>query len=61
MYKISYKSIKFITKAMRNKRVELTAGGKTWAEGKIQRDIFQGGLALTIAITNRKDATQLYT
>ena len=42
MYKISHEVIIFIEKTMNNRRVELTAGGKSWAETKIQRGIFQG-------------------
>ena len=41
MYKISTEVINFIEKTMKNWRVELTAGGKSLAETKIQRDIFQ--------------------
>ena len=39
-YKISNKVIKFIKESMKNWRVELTIGGKSLAEGKIQRGIF---------------------
>ena len=42
MYKISHEIINFIEKTMKNWRVELTAGGKSLAETKIQRGIFQG-------------------
>ena len=42
MYKISHETINFIEKNMKNWRVELTAGGKSLAETKIQRGIFQG-------------------
>ena len=42
MYKISYEVINFIEKTMKTWRVELTAGGKSLAETKIQRGIFQG-------------------
>ena len=42
MYKISHKIINFIEKNMNHWRVELTAGGKSLAETKIQRGIFQG-------------------
>ena len=42
MYKISHEVINFIEKTMKTWRVELTAGGKSLAETKIQRDIFQG-------------------
>ena len=41
MYKISEKILKFIEEAMKNGRVELTAGGKSLAGVKIQRGIFQ--------------------
>ena len=42
MYKISDEVINFIDKTMKTTRVELTAGGRTLAEAKIQRCIFQG-------------------
>ena len=42
MYKISHESINFIDKTMNTWRVELTAGGRSLAEAKIQRRIFQG-------------------
>ena len=40
MYKISNKLIKFTTEAMKNWRVVLTAGGKTFQVVKILRGIF---------------------
>ena len=42
MYKISDEVIKFIEETMKNWRVEVTAGGKSLAEVKILRDVFQG-------------------
>ena len=42
MYKISDEVINFIGKTMKTWRVELTAGGRSFAEAKIQRSIFQG-------------------
>ena len=42
MYKISHEVINFIEKTMKTWRVELTAGGKSLAETKIQRGIFEG-------------------
>ena len=42
MYKISHETMNFIVKNMKNWRVELTAGGKSLAETKIQSGIFQG-------------------
>ena len=42
MYKISHEIINFIVKTMKNWRVELTVGGKSLMEKKIQRGIFQG-------------------
>ena len=42
MYKISNEVINFINKTMKIWRVELTAGGRSLAEAKIQRGIFQG-------------------
>ena len=41
MYKISDEIINFIEKTMKTWRVELTTGWKSFAEAKIQRDIFQ--------------------
>ena len=41
MYKISHEVIDFIEKTMQTWRVELTAGGCSLAETKIQRRIFQ--------------------
>ena len=41
MFKISDEVINFIEKTMKTWRVELTAGGKSLAEAKIQRGIFQ--------------------
>ena len=42
MYKISHEFINFIEQIMKKWRVELTAGGRSIAETKIQRGIFQG-------------------
>ena len=42
MYKISHEVINFIKKTIKTWRVELTAGGRSLAEAKIQRGIFQG-------------------
>ena len=42
MYKISYQVINFIEQTMQTWRVELTAEGRSIAETKIQRGIFQG-------------------
>ena len=42
MYEISDEDINFIEKTMKDWRVELTAGGKSLAEAKIQKSIFQG-------------------
>ena len=41
MYKISHETINFIEKTMKNWRVESAAGGKSLAETKNQRGIFQ--------------------
>ena len=41
MYKISDKVIKFIEETMKNWRIKVKAGGKCFAEVKIQRGIFQ--------------------
>ena len=42
MYKISDQVINFIEKTIQTWRVELTAGGRSLAETKIKRGIFQG-------------------
>ena len=42
MYKISHEVINFIKQTMKTWGVELTAGGRSIAETKIQRGIFQG-------------------
>ena len=42
MYKISHEVINFIEQTMNTWTVELTAGGRSIAETKIQRGIFQG-------------------
>ena len=42
MYKISDEAIKFVKKNMKNWRVELTAGGQSLTEVKIQRSISEG-------------------
>ena len=42
MYKISHEVMNVIEKTMQTWRVELTAGGRSLAETKIQREIFQG-------------------
>ena len=42
MYKISHEVINFIEQTMNTWREELTAGGSSIAETKIQRGIFQG-------------------
>ena len=41
LYKISHEVINFIEQTMKTCRVELTAGGRSIAETKIQRGIFQ--------------------
>ena len=43
MYKVSHEVINFIEQTMKTWRVDLTAGGRSIAETKIQRGIFQGG------------------
>ena len=42
MYKISHEVLNLIEKTMKTWRVELTAGGRSLAEIKIQIYIFQG-------------------
>ena len=41
MYKISHEVINFIERTMKTWRVEVTAGGRSLAEAKIQRVSFQ--------------------
>ena len=48
MYKISHEVINFIEKTTQTRRVELTAGGRSLAETKIQRGIFQGDALSTL-------------
>ena len=50
MYKISGEVIKIIENTMRNWTVELTAGGKSLSEVKIQRGILQGYALFVIAM-----------
>ena len=52
MYKISHEFINFIEKTMKTWRVELIAGGRSWAEIKIQRRC-----TITLTIHNCHDAT----
>ena len=49
MYKISHEVINFIEQTMKTWRVERTAGGRSIAETKTQRGIFQGD-ALSILL-----------
>ena len=42
MYKISGKVIKFLKNSIENRKVELTAGGKSLIVEKIKRGVFQG-------------------
>ena len=48
VYKISHEVINFIEKLMETWRVELKAGGRSFAEAKIQRGIFQGDALLPL-------------
>ena len=65
MYKISDEVKKFIEKSMRTWRVELTAGGRSFAEAKIQSGIFLGDtlsrLLFVIAMVPLKDILRKYT
>ena len=55
MYKISDKVINFIEKTIQTWRGKLTAGGKSFAETKIQRGISQGdALSPLLFINPRK-------
>ena len=53
MYKISDEVINFIEKTMKTWEVELTAGGRSFAEAKIQRGIFQDALSPLLFIIAR--------
>ena len=48
MYKISDEVINFIEKTMKIRRGKLKKGGKSFAEEKIQRGIFQGDALLPL-------------
>ena len=65
MYKISDEVMNFIEKTMKTWRVELTAEGRSLAEAKIQRGIFQGDalspLLFLIALMPLKHALKKYT
>ena len=61
MYKISDKVFKFIAKAMKNWKVELTAGRKTFVEVKIQISSFPRGFTLALTISNSNEASQSHT
>ena len=57
MYKISHEVINFIEQTMKTWRVELTAGGRSIAETKMQRGIFQGdALSPLLFIMNSENA-----
>ena len=60
MCKISHETINFIEKNMKDWRVELTAGGKSLAEIKIQRD-FPVRCTITPTIHNCHDVTKPHT
>ena len=57
MYNISDEVINFIEITMKTWKVELTTGGRSLAEAKIQRGIFQGDSLSLITIHNCYDAT----
>ena len=61
MYKISHEVINYTEKIMKAWRVELTAGGRRLAETKIQSDIFQGEITITVTIHKCHDATKPHT
>ena len=56
-----YKVINLIEQTMKTWRVELTAEGRSMAETKIQRGIFQGDALSPITIHNSHDATEPHT
>ena len=61
MDKISEKVIKCHTEIMKNWKVELITGGKTLAEVKILKSIFQRDSFFTTPISNNNDSTQIHT
>ena len=60
---ISHEVINFIEKTLKTWRVELTAGGRSLAEAKIQRGIFQGDalspLLFMITMTPQPDTNSV--
>ena len=54
MYKLSDEVINLIEKTMKTRRVELTAGGRSLAEAKIQKDIFYGDAMMSLNHILRK-------
>ena len=61
MYKISGEVVKFIENTMKKRWVELSAGGKSLAEVKIQREIFPEDSLSSLLFCYNDDATQLHT
>ena len=57
MYKISDEVINFVEKTMKTWRVKVTSGGKSLAEAKIQRGIFQGDARSPLLFIIAHDAT----
>ena len=57
MNKISHKVINFIEKTMKTWRVELTAGGRSLVETKIQKRYFSRRCSITLTIHSCHDAT----
>ena len=61
-YKVTEKVIKFSTKAMKNCKVELNAGGKHLGELIILRVIFQGNaLSILLLVISMMPLNQLHT
>ena len=57
MYKISHEVINFIEKTGKTWRVELSAEGRSSAETKIHRSIFQGDLPTPLLFRIANDTT----
>ena len=59
MYKISHEVINFFKRTMKTWRVELAKGGKSSAEAKIQRHIFQDALSPLIFINTMRQLNHI--
>ena len=61
MYQISGEVINFMENTMKNYRVELTAGEKSFIEAKFQRGIFLEDALSSLLFEKRDDATPAHT